>query len=116
MKIARLLLPLLFIALLAVSACDKSGPAEALVVAVDSLGKRVPGVLIVLRQDSVINQTNGVQASINQQQITDVVGQAFFTFRLEAVLLVEAQKGNLTGRDFIRLEQSKQVSKTIVIR
>lgn len=117
MKVTRFILPLLFIASIAINACKKdSGPAEALVVVVDSLGKRVPGALVVLRQDSVVNPTNGVQATINEQKVTDAAGQALFSFRLEAVLILEASKGTKSGRDFIRLEQAEQVSKTVIIR
>jgi len=116
MKVTRYILPLLFIASLAVSSCDKQGPADATVVVVDSIGKRVPGAVVVLRQDSVVNPTNGVQASINEMKVTDAAGQAFFTFKLEAVLILEAKKGALEGRDFIRLEQSKEVNKTVIIR
>jgi len=116
MKITRFILPILFIASLAVSSCEKSGPAEAIVVVVDSTGKRVPGATVVLRQDSVINPTNGVQSTLKETKITDGGGQAFFTFKLEAVLIVEVDYGTRTGRDFIRLEQSKQVNKTVIIR
>lgn len=116
MKVTRYLLPLLFIAGLALSACDKQGPAEAIVLVVDSVGKRVPGALVVLRQDSIVNPTNGVQATVNEQRITDAAGQATFSFKLEAVLILEASKGTLEGRDFIRLEQSEQVNKTVIIR
>lgn len=112
----RNLLPLLFIALIGWSACEKSGPADALITVVDSTGKRVAGAVVVLRQDSVINPTNGSQAVINEVKISDASGQAAFSFKLEAVLNVEVTKSALSGRDYIRLEQSKEVAKTVVIR
>jgi hypothetical protein len=116
MKAFRYLLPAIILASFALGSCKKSGPAEAVITVIDSTGKRVPGALVVLRQDSVINPTNGTQAMINQQGITDAAGQAFFTFQLEAVLIVEASKGTKQARDYIRLEQSKQVSKAVLIR
>ncbi len=112
----KYLIPLLFIAIIGWSSCEKSGPAEALITVTDSLGKRVPGAIVVLRQDSVINPTNGSQAVINEVKISDAAGQALFTFKLEAVLNVEVTKGGLQARDYIRLEQSEQVSKTVIIR
>jgi hypothetical protein len=116
MKVFRYLLPSLILASFALGSCKKTGPAEAVVLVIDSTGKRVPGALVVLRQDSVFNPVNGTQAVINEQGITDAAGQAFFTFKLEAVLIVEASKGTKTARDYIRLEQSKQVSKAVMIR
>lgn len=117
MRIARYLLPsLLLISIVLGSSCKKTGPAEAVIMVVDSTGKRIAGALVTLRQDSVQNPTNGVQASVNEIKMTDGAGQAYFTFKLEAVLIVEAEKGNLEARDIIRLEQSKQVTKTVIIR
>lgn len=116
MKVLKYLLPVLFILTMSVSACKKSGPADAVVTVTDSTGKRIAGATVVLRQDSVLNPTNGVKAAINESKVTDASGQAFFTFKLEAVLILEANKGNLSARDYVRLEQSKQVAKTVVIR
>lgn len=101
---------------MAFTACKKTGPADAVVTVMDSTGRRLSGAIVVLRQDSVVNPTNNVQASVNQQAVTDAAGQAFFSFKLEAVLNLEATKGTLKARDYIRLEQSKQVSKTVVVR
>jgi hypothetical protein len=116
MKVSAFLFSVLIVASLAAGSCKKSGPADAVISVVDSTGKRISGALVVLRQDSIVNPTTGSQAVINEAKITDAAGQAFFSFRLEAVLIVEAQKGSLTARDFIRLEQSEQVSKTVIIR
>ncbi len=116
LNIMKYLLPILFIAVLGWSSCEKSGPADALITVVDSTGKRIPGAVVVLRQDSVINPTNGSQAVINEVRVCDAAGQASFSFELEAVLNIEAFKGSLTARDYIRLEQSIEVTKTVVIR
>lgn len=112
------LLAVLFSAVLIsfTSSCKKEGPAEAVITVKDTLGRPISGAMVVLRQDSVSNPVNGVQASVNVEQLTDVSGQAYFSFDLEAVLIAEAEKGNLSARDFVRLEQSKTVSKTLVIR
>ena len=115
MNAMRYLLPSLFCALLLWSACEKSGPAEAVITVTDSTGKRISGATVVLRQDSVVNPTTGAQAVINESKVSDGSGQASFSFKLEAVLNVEVDKGLLSGRDYIRLEQSKQVTKTVVI-
>jgi hypothetical protein len=98
------------------TSCKKEGPASAVITITDTLGRTISGATVTLRQDSVTNPVNGVQASVNQQQSTDQFGQAYFSFDLESVLIVEAEKGTMSARDFIRLEQSKTVSKTLVIR
>ncbi|HMT29584.1 MAG TPA: hypothetical protein PKD91_09925, partial [Bacteroidia bacterium] len=88
----KFLMIALFVVPMAFSACKKSGPAEAIVTVLDSTGRRLSGAIVVLRQDSVTNPTNNVQASVNQQAVTDAAGQAYFTFKLEAVLNVEVTK------------------------
>jgi hypothetical protein len=96
--------------------CRKTGPADALVIVTDSIGAPVQGANVVLEQDSVVSPNTGAQAIIHQEGVTDYSGQAKFTFELEAVLNVEVTKGALLSRDFIRLEQSKQVEKTIILK
>ena len=115
MNAMKYLLPSLFVGMLLWSACEKSGPAEAVITVTDSLGKRISGAVVILRQDSVVNPTTGAQAVINEQKLSDGSGQAIFTFKMEAVLNVEVDKGTLSGRDYIRLEQDKQVTKTVII-
>ena len=97
-------------------ACRKTGPADALVTVVDSLSSPVAGALVILKQDSVISPNTGAQADVYQSQTTDYNGTASFSFKLEAVLFVEISKGNLLTKDYIRLEQSKQVTKTFVLK
>ena len=96
--------------------CRKTGPADALVTVVDSLNKPVQGALVVLKQDSVISPNTGAQADVYQSQTTDYSGQATFSFELEAVLFVEISKGSLLTKDYIRLEQSKQVEKSFILK
>ncbi|MFI5218114.1 MAG: hypothetical protein ACHQNT_01410 [Bacteroidia bacterium] len=96
--------------------CRKTGPADAIVTVVDSVSNPVSGALVILKQDSVISPNTGAQADVYQSQVTDGSGQASFSFKLEAVLFVEVSKGSLEVKDYIRLEQSKQVEKTIVLK
>jgi hypothetical protein len=117
-ELLRYSLPSLFILFIAVSifSCSKSGPADAVVTVVDTLGKPVAAAKVVLRQDSVVNPNTGVKASVHQEGSTDSQGQVRFSFSLEAVLNIEASKGALFGRDYIRLEQSNTVEKTVKIK
>lgn len=97
---------------------DKTGPCGAVITVTDSLGKRVQGATVTLRPDSSVYAPGSppVDTSVTQTAITDVVGQATFSYKLEAVLIIDAEKGLKTGRDYIRLESAKTVSKTVVIR
>lgn len=98
------------------TSCKKTSPAEALITIKDTLGKAVSGAKVVLRQDSVINQTTGVQANIYDEKVTDLNGQSHHEFKWEAVLNVEVSKGSVSEHDYIRLEQSKTVEKTIILK
>ena len=113
----HLLLALIIIPFMAIWSCkDDTGPAECVITVTDSTGSRIAGALVILSQDSVINPTNGVQASVRDSGKTDGLGMVSFSFRLEAVLNVEASKGTRYGKDFIRLEQASTVTKTVIIR
>ena len=97
---------------------DKTGPCDAVVVVTDSLGKRISGATVTLRPDSSVYAPGSPQidTSVIKTSVTDVAGQAYFTYKLEAVLIIDAEKGLKTGRDYIRLESAKSVTKTVVIR
>lgn len=96
--------------------CKKEGPCEAIITITDSAGVAVRGATVILRQDAVVNPTTGVQANVYQEGVTDGYGKASFEFKLEAVLNIEASKGPKTGKDYIRLEQSKTVYRTVIIK
>ncbi len=100
----------------AVVSCKKTGPAEALVVVRNASGSPVQGARVVLRQDSVRNPTNNTQANVYQSEITNFGGEAFFSFKNEAVLNVEVSLDTFFVKDFIRLEQSETVTKDIVLK
>jgi hypothetical protein len=99
-----------------VSSCRKNGSADALITVTDTLGRNVQGAKVVLSQDSVVSSQTGAQANVHQEGTTDLNGQVLFSFPLEAVLNMEVTKGALSVRDYLRLEQSKQVQKTVVLK
>lgn len=93
--------------------CKKTEPAEAVITVLDTLGKPVRGATVTLFQDSLTNQNTGIQANIIDVNVTDINGESLHTIDWEAVLNVEAVKGNQKARDFVRLEQSKTIYKTV---
>lgn len=105
-----------FSALVSLPSCKKTKPCEAIVTVYDTLGYPVQGAKVVLRQDSVVSQQTGVQADIYDEKITDFDGRTLHEFKWEAVLVLEATKGNLNARDYIILKQSETVNKEITIR
>ncbi|MEO8146927.1 MAG: hypothetical protein ABI723_04780 [Bacteroidia bacterium] len=98
------------------SSCKKTSPADATITVVDSLDRPIKGATVILRQDSVVNPSTGIKADIYDEKVTDINGNTFHSFKWEAVLNLEVTKGNLKVLDYIRLEQSKTVSKTVVLK
>lgn len=105
-----------FIGLVIVSSCKKTKPCEAVITVVDSSGKAIAGAKVVLRQDSVINPETGVRANIFDEETTAGNGEAIFSFSWEAVLNVEVTQLTKSAKDYIRLEQSETVRKTVVLK
>ena len=99
-----------------VISCKKVSNADATVTVVDSLGNPLKGATVTLSQDSVVNPSTGVQADINESELTDIFGNAFFSFKWEAVLNVKVTKGSYKAIDYITLKQSETVDKTIVLK
>ncbi|MBK8845987.1 MAG: hypothetical protein IPO27_05185 [Bacteroidetes bacterium] len=116
-SLANILMAMLLVAAsVAITACKKTTPAECEITITDSINRPVQGVIVVLRQDSVINPTTNVKANIKDQKTSDSNGKTYFSFEWEAVLNIEASKGNKKAKDYIILKQSDRVSKTVVLR
>ncbi len=98
------------------TSCKKTEPCEAVITVVNEQGQPVAGARVVLRQDSVVNPQTGIRADIFDEEFTTSSGEAFFEFKWEAVLNVEAEFDTLNARDYIRLEQSETVRKTVIVR
>ena len=114
MRIA--LISLISICLAFSFSCKKTKPAEANILVKDTLDRPIRGATVVLRQDSVVSTTTGARADVYQEKTTSSDGNAHFEFEWEAVLNVEVTKDALSAKDYIRLEQSKTVSKTIIAK
>lgn len=103
-------------ALSVTSSCKKTKPCDAVITVTDTNGTPITGADVVVRQDSVVNPNTGVRADIFQERHSTGTGEAFFEFKWEAVLNVEVSYLGMTGKDYIRLEQSSTVRKTVVIK
>ncbi len=107
---------LAFMGIIATTSCKKTKPCEAVITVTDSLGRPIAGAIVVLRQDSVINPETGVRANIFDEETTAGNGEAIFSFSWEAVLNVEVTHQTKSAKDYIRLEQSETVRKTVVLK
>lgn len=88
----------------------------AIITVTDSAGVAVSGAKVILKQDEVVSPVTGIKSNVYQEGITDYYGTATFQFDLEAVLNIEASKGTKSGKDYIRLEKSKTVNRTVKIK
>jgi len=116
MKPYLILICLAFIGLITVSSCKKTKDCEAIITVVDTLGRPVAAAKVVLRQDSVVNPQTGVRADIFDEEFTTSNGEAIFKFKWEAVLNVEVTSLTTSAKDYIRLEQSETVRKTVTVK
>jgi len=116
MKPYLILVCLAFIGLITVSSCKKTEDCEAIITVVDTLGRPVAAAKVVLRQDSVVNPQTGVRADIFDEEFTTSNGEAIFKFKWEAVLNVEVTSLTTSAKDYIRLEQSETVRKTVTVK
>jgi len=116
MKPYLILICLAFISLITISSCKKTKDCEAIITVVDTLGRPVAAAKVVLRQDSVVNPQTGVRADIFDEEFTTSNGEAIFKFKWEAVLNVEVTSLTTSAKDYIRLEQSETVRKTVTVK
>ena len=102
----------------AFSSCQKAKDTIGVIIVKDSFGNTVAGATVVLHQDGAISQQgNSTKPELRKTNTTDLNGRAEFTYELEAIFNIEAQKaeGNnvYTGSNVIRLLKEKTV--TIVV-
>lgn len=103
--------------------CKKDEPTKAVITTLDSSGHPVAGAHVRVFQDSVVNQVTGVQASVNDEKISDANGRTEHEFKWEAFLNIESVRIRLdtasmpvdtdTARGYVRLEYQKTVEATV---
>ena len=96
--------------------CKSEGPARAEITVVNATGNPVEGVTVILHQDTLKSPVTGAQSNISDVQTTDADGKTSHEFSLESILNVDVSKGKLKISDYIRLEKSNTVSKTVILK
>jgi len=99
-----------------VSSCKKDGPARAEITVVNANGVPVAGATVLVHQDTIKSPVTGSQAIISDIQTTDSDGKSLHEFPLEAILNIDVSSGKLKASDYIRLEKSKTVIKTVILK
>lgn len=99
-----------------VSSCKKDGPARAEITVVNASGVPIAGATVLVHQDTIKSPVTGAQAVISDVQTTDSDGKSLHEFPLEAILNIDVSSGKLKASDYIRLEKSKTVIKTVVLK
>ena len=100
--------------------CQKAKDTIGIVIVKDANGNTVAGATVALHQDGLINsQGSSVRPELRKTNKTDVNGRAEFTYELEAIFQVDAEKidGNniYTGSNIIRLLKEKTVTQVVEI-
>ncbi len=100
--------------------CEKDKKTIGIIIVKDSNSNTVPGATVTLHQDGAISpQGNSTNPSLRKTDVTDANGRAEFTYELEAIFQVDAEKidGNniYTGSNSIRLLREKTVTTVVEI-
>ena len=101
--------------------CQEAKDTIGVIIVKDSNGNTVSGATVVLHQDDAISQQTGnsTNPELRKTNITDENGRAEFTYELEAIFQVDAEKidGNniYSGSNMIRLLREKTVTQVVEI-
>lgn len=96
------------------SSCKKK-QCKALITVVDEQSNVVEGATVRLYYDDT-NSTTGAIGNIDETQVTGITGQAEFTFDLEAILFIDAEKDTLTSNGIIKLVLGETAEETVVLK
>lgn len=98
------------------SSCEKKTDCKLTVITVDSLGKPLAGVKIKLFANVKTSTGATVEADLKAEGISDADGTSNYTFKLPAILDINASIGAKKGVAIIKLEEGKAVDKTVTVK
>ena len=88
---------------------DEKEPAKAVITVVDSLNAPIQGCSVEMNSDN-----NPRPGDVKASEITDLSGNAYFEFDLEAILQVEVTKGSFTAdKENVHVIPGETAEKTI---
>ena len=102
------------------TSCQKAKDTIGVIIVKNVNGNTVPGATVTLHQDGAIShQGSSTNPDLRKTDVTDANGRAEFTYELEAIFQVDAEKidGNniYTGSNIIRLLKEKTVTLVVEI-
>ncbi len=93
------------------SSCKKEEPAKAVITVVDTLNNPIQGCTVELNSEN-----NPRPGDVKASEITDISGNAYFEFELEAILQVEVSKGAFEAdKENIHVIPGETAEKTITL-
>jgi hypothetical protein len=109
------LLIALFVYLVFLS-CKKTTECKLKIYTVDSLGLPLNGAVVKIFASVKTVNGNIIEADVKAQGVSNGVGGSYYTFKLPAILDVNANLDNKFGASIIKLEEGKTVEKTITLK
>ncbi len=111
LSVKLIILSLFFI----IISCEKDNFCRATILIVDLNNNPVSGANVKLWIPNSSLEYPGKQTINWPEQITESDGQAFFVFKNESVLEIEAKKGALFGTGFIVLKRGLNVQQQVIL-
>ncbi len=119
----------MLIALVVGNSCNKPKECKAEITVLDSAGVIPQAGVTVKLYATVTTQTGSTTtADLKAEGVTDTYGKVFFTFKLPAIMDIQAQKNCVTippnpgpgtycaGKGIIKLEEGNTTSKNVYLR
>ena len=98
------------------SSCQKKTDCKLIVTTHDSLGNALGGSTVKLFANVKTASGTTVEADLKAEGVSDAGGKSTYTFKLPAILDVNAVSGSKSGVGIIKLEEGKTVEKIIVVK
>lgn len=93
------------------SSCKEEEPAKAVITVVDTLNNPIQGCTVELNSEN-----NPRPGDVKSSEITDISGNAYFEFELEAILQVEVSRGAFEAdKENIHVIPGETAEKTITL-
>jgi hypothetical protein len=98
------------------SSCQKKTDCKLIVITHDSVGNVLPAATVKLFVNVKTSTGAVVRADLKAEGVSDGSGSSTYTFKLPAILDVNAISVARTGVGVVKLEEGKTVEKIIVLK
>ncbi|MFO0323035.1 MAG: hypothetical protein ACK504_11495 [Bacteroidota bacterium] len=98
------------------TSCKRKTECKLKIYTVDSLGLPLKGAVVKLFVNVKTVNGNIIEADVKAQGVSNGVGSSDYTFKLPAILDINANLDNKFGASIIKLEEGKTVEKTVILK